>query len=84
MKAPPATNADTPPRYLPAASLKRIRLIDIFRSAREAEDEGQTDSFRSDAPVSGLLRDLDQQFESQLAEQSLADFIARFEIEDPS
>ena len=72
-------SADSTPRYLPGASLQRIRLVDILRSARDAEDEGQTEKFYSDAPVSDILGRLEQQFESQLGDETLADFISKFE-----
>jgi len=74
-------SADDPPRYLPGSSMQRIRLVDILRSARQAEDEGHTDSFRSDAPVSTLLRELEQNLESHLADKTLADLLLNFEDE---
>jgi DNA-binding IscR family transcriptional regulator len=74
-------SADDPPRYLPGSSIQRIRLVDILRSARQAEDEGHTDSFRSDAPVSALLLALEQNLESHLADKTLADLLQNFEDE---
>ena len=72
-------SADKPPRYLPGASLQRIRLLDILHSARNAEDEGQSDVLRSDAAVSRLLQELDQQLIAQLQEQTLAEFLQKIE-----
>ena len=68
-----------PPRYLPGLSLQRIKLLDILRSARAAEDEGQTDRFHCDARVSELLRSIDQQLESYMGSESLADLLRKFE-----
>ena len=68
-------SADKPPRYLPGASLQRIRLLDIMRSARNAEDEGQSDVLRSDAEVSRLLQELEHQLDAQLQDQTLAEFL---------
>jgi membrane protein len=72
-------SADDPPRYLPAATLTKIRLVDILRSARQAEDEGHSDRFHCDAPVASLLAQLEQNFNSQLADQTLADLLQDFE-----
>ena len=65
--------------YLPAVSLQRIRLVDILRSARRAEDDGQTERFRSDAVVDSFLRELEQDLELRLGEETLADFLQKFE-----
>jgi DNA-binding IscR family transcriptional regulator len=72
-------SADIPPSYFPGAALQRISLVDILRSARNAEDEGQSDSLRSDAEVSRLLQSLEQQLETQLGEETLAGFIQSIE-----
>ncbi|MCP4331255.1 MAG: YihY family inner membrane protein [Gammaproteobacteria bacterium] len=72
-------SADIPPRYLPGASLQRIRLLDIMRSARNAEDEGQSDVLRSDAEVSRLLQDLEQRLVAHLEDQTLAEFLQKTE-----
>ncbi len=74
-------SAGDPPRYLPGATLTKIRLLDILRSAREAEDEGHSDSFHSDAPVSAVLAQLEQNVESHLADKTLADLLQSFEDE---
>jgi len=72
-------SAENPPSYLPGAALGRISLVDILRSARNAEDEGQSDSLRSDAGVSRLLQSLEQQLEAQLGDESLAGFLQTIE-----
>jgi hypothetical protein len=54
-------SSQNPPLYLPGASLQRIKLADILRSARAAEDDGQTDSCHSDTGVSKFLRELEQE-----------------------
>ena len=74
-------SAQDPPRYLPGASLQRIKLADILRSARYAEDHGQSDSCCSDARVSEFLRAMEQEFESKLDQESLFEFIQEFEDE---
>ena len=68
-------SAGYPPAYLPGASLQRIRLLDILRSARRAEEDGYHDSLRSDAPVSALLGELDQDLAHRLGDTSLADLL---------
>ncbi len=71
-------SAQNPPLYLPGASLQRIKLADILRSAHEAEDDGQTDIFRSDAQVSEFLKELEQGLESRMGEESLVEFLKKF------
>jgi DNA-binding IscR family transcriptional regulator len=71
-------SAQNPPLYLPGASLRQIKLADILRSARAAEDDGQSDSFRSDAPVSAVLREMELEFESHLGQLPLVEFLKKF------
>ena len=61
--------------YLPACALSRIRLIDILRSSREAEDNRQRANLFCEPVVSGLLVDIEAQYENLLGEQTLAEFI---------
>jgi membrane protein len=68
-----------PPHYMPGASLQRIKLAEILRSARQAEDDGRSGLLHSDAVVDQLLRELDQELESYLAEQSLAELLQKIE-----
>jgi len=70
-----------PPFYLPGSSLQRIKVVDILRSAREAEDNDQTDSYRSDLAVSKFLTELEHELESLVGEESLVKFLQRFEDE---
>jgi membrane protein len=72
-------SAEETTHYLPAVSLQRIRLADILRSARLAEDDGQTGLFRSDTVVDSLLRELEKDLELRLGEETLADFLQKFE-----
>jgi membrane protein len=72
-------SAGSPPNYLPGAALQRIHLVDILRSARKAEDEGQSDNLRSDAGVSRLLQSLEQQLAAQLGDETLAGFLQTLE-----
>ena len=74
-------SAQDPPLYLPGASLRRIKLADILRSARHAEDDGQSESCCSDAKVSEFLRALEEELESKLNQESLFEFIQEFEDE---
>ena len=68
---------EDPPRYLPAVSLEKIRLSEILRSARTAEDDGQADARGVDHDVAGLLRELEQGLDAQLGDTTLADFVRR-------
>jgi hypothetical protein len=72
-------SADTPPLYLPARSINRIKLAQILRSARYAEDDSQSDGFRSDEPVSKLLESFEEEFESRLGKTNLAEFLHSYE-----
>ena len=72
-------SGQNPPLYLPAASLQRIKLADILRSAHAAEDGGQSDGCRSDAEVSKFLKELEQALETHMNEESLDGFLKRFE-----
>lgn len=72
-------SGQNPPLYLPAASLQRIKLVDILRSAHAAEDGGQSDGCRSDAEVSKFLKSLEQALETHMNEESLDGFLKRFE-----
>ena len=73
--------AGEPPTYLPGYSLNRIRLLDVVRCARQAEDERLGDGFCSDPPVAGLLQTLDQDLATRLGDMSLADLIQNREDE---
>ena len=72
-------SADLPPLYLPGRAIQRISLADILRSSRYAEDDSQTDGFRSDEVVSKLLENLAEELEMRLGEKSLAGFLDSFE-----
>jgi membrane protein len=72
-------SADNPSSYIPGAALQRISLVDILHCARNAEDEGQSDNLRSDAEVSRLLQSLEQQFDAQLGDETLAEFLQTIE-----
>ncbi len=63
--------------YLPARALNRIRLIDVLRSSREAEDNRQRVNLHCEPAVSGLMLDVETQYESLLGEQTLAEFIGQ-------
>lgn len=68
-------SADSPAAYLPARSLNRIRIIDIIRSSRQAEDQSQRSSLRCESAVAKLMLEIEKEYESCLGDQSLADFI---------
>ncbi len=74
-------SAEDTAHYLPAVSLQRIKLVDILRSARLAEDDGQSGHFRSDAVVDDLLREIEQDLELHLGETTLADLLEKFDDE---
>ena len=69
------TSNESPPHYLPAAALERIRVADIFICARDAEDDGQTKNFFIDDSVRSLLNDLQRQLETRVGERSLAELV---------
>jgi membrane protein len=62
-------------QYLPSRSLNQIKLLDVFRSSRDAEDESQTMQLRGDKSVSQLLKQIESDVETRLAHQTLLDFI---------
>jgi len=68
-------SSDENPCYLPARSLNRIRLIDILRSSREAEDQSQRSNLHCDPAVARLMQDIETEYENKLGEQTLADFL---------
>jgi len=68
-------SSDKAQSYLPARALARIRLIDILRSSREAEDNRQRANLHCESAVSGLMVDIEAQYENLLGEQTLAEFI---------
>ncbi len=70
-------SSDDPPCYFPARSINRISLIDILRSARDAEGVDQIDMFNCDPSVAKLLAKIDTRYQSILADQTLADFLAQ-------
>ncbi|MCP4187061.1 MAG: YihY family inner membrane protein [Gammaproteobacteria bacterium] len=67
---------DRLPNYIPAKSLNRIRLIDILRCSREAEDNRQRENLHCDPAVDELMRSIETQYEARLGDQTLADFLA--------
>ncbi len=67
--------ADLPSHYLPARSTRRIKLFDILRSARLAEDDGQGQNFLCDQDVEALLDELDAALSASLGEKALADLV---------
>ncbi len=67
---------DRSPNYIPAKSLNRIRLIDILRSSRKAEDNRQRENLHCDPAVDELMQSIETQYEKQLGDQTLADFLA--------
>ncbi len=67
------------PHYLPGASLRSIRLVDILRCARNADDYGNSAHFHCDGQVSGLLAQAEVDSEARLGDQTLAEFIQNHE-----
>jgi membrane protein len=70
-------SSDVPPCYLPARSINRISLNEILRSSRDAESADHIDVFVCDAPVSGLLNQIDERYSFVLGDQTLADFLEK-------
>ena len=66
---------DRPRRYFPARSADDIRLVEILRSARRAEDNRQRGSLYCEPAVASLLEKMDSEYQSWLGEQTLAEFI---------
>ncbi|MFT4608158.1 MAG: membrane protein [Urechidicola sp.] len=62
-------------QYLPSRSLSQIKLLDVLRSARDAEDEKQTMQLHSDEAVAQLLKRIEIDIETRLGQQTLEDFI---------
>ena len=68
-----------PPHYLPGLSLQRIKLLDVLRIARAAEDDEQTGRFRCDLQVSELMQSVERQLEAGIGSESLADLLKKYE-----
>ncbi|NNE62702.1 MAG: YihY family inner membrane protein, partial [Gammaproteobacteria bacterium] len=66
---------DRPRRYLPARPPGDIRLVEILRSARRAEDNRQRGSLYCEPAVASMLEKIDSEYDSWLGEQTLAEFI---------
>lgn len=47
---------DESAQYLPSRSLSQIKLLDVLRSSRDAEDESQTMQLHSDESVSTIVK----------------------------
>ena len=72
-------STQNPPQYLPGSALEHITLADILRSARRAEDEGQSEHLHSDSVVEGLMREFDHELDSNPGKMSLAELLQKFE-----
>jgi membrane protein len=70
-------SSDMPPCYLPARSINRIGLNEIFRSSRDAESADHVDVFICDASVSELLTRVEERYTFVLGDQTLADFLEK-------
>ena len=66
---------DRPRRYFPARPADDIRLVEILRSARRAEDNRQRGSLYCEPAVASMLEKMDSEYQSWLGEQTLAEFI---------
>ena len=62
-------------QYLPSRSLAQIKLLDVLRSSRDADNERQTMELRCDASVSQLLSQIESDLETRLGNQTLVDLI---------
>lgn len=61
--------------YSPARPTEEIRLVDILRSARRAEDNRQRDSLYCEPAVAAILEKMNDEYDCWLGEQTLAEFI---------
>ena len=66
---------DRPHRYLLARPSDTIRLVDILRSARRAEDNRQRGSLYCEPAVAAILEKMNDEYDCWLGEQTLAEFI---------
>ena len=66
---------DRPRRYLPARTTEDIRLVEILRSARRAEDNRQRGSLYCEPAVAAILEKMNDEYDCWLGEQTLAEFI---------
>lgn len=64
-----------PRRYSPARPTDNIRLVEILRSARWAEDNRQRGSLYCEPAVASILEKMDNEYDCWLGEQTLAEFI---------
>jgi len=66
---------DETSHYLPSRSLSQITLLDILHSARDADANSQIMQFHSDEPVSKLLKQIENDLETRLGQQTLSELI---------
>ena len=69
------SSKDRPRRYLLARPSDTIRLVDILRSARRAEDNRQRGSLYCEPAVAAILEKMNDEYDCWLGEQTLAEFI---------
>jgi len=68
-------SAEKESRYLPLQDCEHIRLIDILRAARNAEDKGLQNQLQKAAVITRLQQDIDQSLQQLLADRTLKDLI---------
>lgn len=61
--------------YLPARSIDRIKLIDILRFARQADDHGMLEQMQTDHAVTKLQQDIEACVLQAVGEKTLQDLV---------
>ncbi len=69
--------------YLPTRSIDQIKLIDILRTTRQADDQGMSDQIRADDEIKKLQQDIDTGLQQVMGEQTLKDFVLKNIGENP-
>ncbi|MBC8210129.1 MAG: Rrf2 family transcriptional regulator, partial [Gammaproteobacteria bacterium] len=70
-----ARSAEIESRYLLLQDSEKIKLIDILRAARNADDKGLQNQLQKAAVVSQLQLDIERSLQQLLAEKTLKDLI---------
>ena len=68
-------SAEKESRYLPLQDCEHIKLIDILRAARNADDKGLQNQLQKSAVVTRLQQDIDQNLQQLLNDKTLKQLI---------
>ncbi len=61
--------------YLPARSVEQISVMDILHAARQAEDDGMSEQFKTDPVISDIQQKIELNLQQTLQQKSLKDLI---------